>query len=155
MVPGNSEYINIYIHWFKKWLFLFMIAACMYIFRRLFSKTLGGGPIVRFYNKNPSAWFFHTALLEVSWHFATHEAVQLTEWRSVSKKPFKMFFFFFWIPHLKSKYSQLIVSKLSLKSAICPRRSPWRLIVLLRSLWSARLDTAWLVKSVTYFNLIG
>ena len=57
--------------------------------------------------------------------------------------------------NLKSKYNQLIVSKLSRKSAICPRRSPWRLIVLVRSLRSARLDNAWLVKSVTYFNLIG
>ena len=62
---------------------------------------------------------------------------------------------FVFIPHLKSKYNQLIISKLSRKSAICPRRSPWRLIVLVRSLRSARLDTAWLVKSVTYFNLIG
>ena len=77
--------------------------------------------------------FFEYDLHEVSWHFATHEAVrpsgfkvQLTEWRSVSKKPFKMGFW-----------------------------SPWRLIVLVRSLRSARLDAAWLVKSVTYFNLIG
>ena len=60
---------------------------------------------------------------------------------------------FVFIPHLKSKYSQLIVSKLSRKSAICPRRSPWRLIVLVRSLRSARLDTAWLVKSVAYFEI--
>ena len=43
--------------------------------------------------------FFDTDLHEVSWHFATHEAVrpsgfevQLTEWRSMSKKPFKMGF---------------------------------------------------------------
>ena len=36
---------------------------------------------------------------------------------------------FVFIPHFKSKYNQLIVSKLSRKSAICPRRSPWRLIV--------------------------
>ena len=62
---------------------------------------------------------------------------------------------FVFIPHLKSKYSQLIVSKLSRKLAICPPQSPWRLIVLVRSLRSAWLDTAWLVKSVTYFNLIG
>ena len=62
---------------------------------------------------------------------------------------------FVFIPHLKSEYSQLIISKLSRNSAICPRRSPWRLIVLVCSLRSARLDTAWLVKSVTYFNLIG
>ena len=62
---------------------------------------------------------------------------------------------FVFIPHLKSEYSPLIVSKLSRKSAICPRRSPWRLIVLVRSLRSARLDIAWLVKSVTYFILIG
>ena len=50
--------------------------------------------------------FFDTDLHEVSWHFATHEAVrpsgfkvQLTEWRSVSKKPFKMGFCFY--PTLK------------------------------------------------------
>ena len=47
---------------------------------------------------------------------------------------------FVFIPHLKSKYSQLIVSKLSRNSAICPRRSSWRLIVLVRSLRSARND---------------
>ena len=49
----------------------------------------------------------------------------------------------------------MILSKLSRKSATCPRRSPWLHIVLVRSLRSARLDTAWLVKSVTYFDLIG
>ena len=58
------------------------------------------------------------------------------------------------ISHLKSKYCHLILSKLSRKSAICPRRSPW-LLVSVRSLRSARLDIAWLVKSVTYFDLIG
>ena len=31
---------------------------------------------------------------------------------------------FVFVPHLKSKYNQLIVSKLSRKSAICPQRSP-------------------------------
>ena len=66
---------------------------------------------------------------------ATHEAVrpsgfevQLTEW------------------------SQLIISKLSRKSAIWPLRSPTIAIVLVRSLRSARLNTAWLVKSMTYCN---
>ena len=46
--------------------------------------------------------FFDTDLHEVNWHFATHEAVrpsgfedQLTEWRWVSKKPFKMGFCFY------------------------------------------------------------
>ena len=50
--------------------------------------------------------FFDTDLHEVNWHFATHEAVrtsgfevQLTEWRLVSKKPFKMGFCFY--PTLK------------------------------------------------------
>ena len=62
---------------------------------------------------------------------------------------------FVFIPHLECKYSHLILSKLSLKSAICPRRSPWLRIVLVRSLRSARLDTVWLVKSVTYFDLIA
>ena len=96
--------------------------------------------------------FFDTDLHEVSWHFATHEAVRPSEdqcQRSHSK------WVFVFIPHFKSKYRHLIVSKLPWKSAICARRSPWRLIVLVRSLRSARLDTAWLVKSVTYFNLIG
>ena len=32
--------------------------------------------------------FFDTDLHKVSWHFATHEAIRLTEWRSVLKKPF-------------------------------------------------------------------
>ena len=62
---------------------------------------------------------------------------------------------FVFIPHLECKYSHLILSKLSRKSPICPRWSPWLRIVLVRSLRSARLDTAWLVKSVTYFDLIG
>ena len=46
-------------------------------------------------------------------------------------------------------------SKLSQKSATCSRRSPWLRIVLVRSLRSALLATAWLVKSMTYFDLIG
>ena len=66
-----------------------------------------------FYNKKKHVrGFFDTDLHEVSWHFATHEAVrpsrcevQLTEWRSVSKKPFKMGFCFY--PTLK-KYIQPI-----------------------------------------------
>ena len=99
--------------------------------------------------------FFDTDLHEVSWHFATHEAVKFN-WPSedqCQRSHSKWVFVF--IPHLKSKYNQLIVSKLSRKALICPRRSPWRLIVLVRSLRSARLHTAWLVKSMTYFNLIG
>ena len=112
----------------------------------------------RFITKTHVRGFFDTDLHEVSWHFATHEAVRGSKFnwpsedqcqRSHSK------WVFVFIPHLKSKYSQLIVSKLSPKSPICPRRSPWRLIVLVRSLRSARFDAAWLVKSVTFFNLIG
>ena len=56
---------------------------------------------------------------------------------------------FVFIPHLKSKYIQLILSKLSRKSAICPWRKPWLLIVFVGSLRSSRL-----VKSVTYSDLI-
>ena len=41
------------------------------------------------------------------------------------------------------------------KSAICPRRPPCLLIILVHSLGSVRLDTAWLVRSVTNFDLIG
>ena len=59
------------------------------------------------------------------------------------------------VPHLECKYSHLILSKLSWKSAICPRQLPWLRIVLVCSVRSARLATAWLVKSVTYFNRIG
>ena len=62
---------------------------------------------------------------------------------------------FVFIPHLECKYSHLILSKLSRKSTICPRRSPWLRIVLVRSLRSMRLDTAWLVKNMTYFDLIA
>ena len=62
---------------------------------------------------------------------------------------------FVFIPHLKCKYSHLIISKLSQKSAICPRRLSWLRLGLVRSLRSARLDAAWLVKSVTFLNLIG
>ena len=53
--------------------------------------------IVCFIIKTHVPSFFDTDLHEVSWHFATHEAVrpngfevQVTEWRAVSKKPFKM-----------------------------------------------------------------
>ena len=59
------------------------------------------------------------------------------------------------IPHLKSKYSQLFISKPTPKSAICPRRSPWWLIVLVHSLRSARLDAKWFVKSVTFFTSLA
>ena len=104
--------------------------------------------------------FFDTDFHEVSQHFATHEDsrprglfVQLAEWRSGSKNTIKMGFVF--IPLLKSKHSHLNLSKLSRKSAICARRPQWLLIVLVRSLRSARLDIVWLVKSVTYFHLIG
>ena len=127
-------------------------------------------PVIRQTTKENIIWscimkthvrgLFDTDLHEVSWHFATHSANGLVgskfNWPSedqCQRSHSKWVFVF--IPHLKSKYNQLIVSKLSRKSAICPRRSPWRLIVLVRSLRSARLDTAWLVKSVTYFNLIG
>ena len=51
---------------------------------------------------------FDTDLHEVSWHFATHEVVRpsgflvlLTEWRSVSKTPYKMGFCFY--PTLKQQ----------------------------------------------------
>ena len=111
-----------------------------------------------FDNKNLCAWLL--------WHWSSRGTLQPTRplgrvgskfnWPSedqCQRSHSKWVFVF--IPHLKSKYSQLIVSKLPRKSAICPQRSPWRLIVLVRSLRSARLDTAWLAKSVTYFNLIG
>ena len=112
-------------------------------------------PVVYYVMKTHVRGFFDTDLHEVSWHFATRVGSKF-KWPSedqCQRSHSKWVFVF--IPHLKSKYNQLIVSKLSRKSAICPRRSPWRLIVLVRSLRSARLDTAWLVKSVTYFNLIG
>ena len=58
--------------------------------------------MLKFIIKTHVRGFFDTDLHEVSWHFATHEAVrpsgfyvQLTEWRSVSKKPFKMGFCFY------------------------------------------------------------
>ena len=111
-----------------------------------------------FYNKNPCAW--------LPWHWSSRGQLALCNPRGRVGSKFNWpsenqcqrshsKWVFVFIPHLKSKYSQLIVSKLSRKAAICPRRSPWRLIVLVRSLRSARLHTAWLVKSVTYFNLIG
>ena len=49
------------------------------------------------YNNNKKT-FFDTGLHEVSWHFATGLnvfEVQLTEWGSVSQKPFKMGFCFY------------------------------------------------------------
>ena len=47
------------------------------------------------------------------------------------------------------------LNSLKTVSKVCDLSSPWLRIVLVRSLWSARLDTAWLVNSVTYFDLIG
>ena len=76
--------------------------------------------------------------------------VELTEWTSVSKKPFKMGFCF------HPTHRMQIQPFNSLKNvSICPRWSPWLRIVSVRSLRSVRLDTVWLVKSVTYFDLIG
>ena len=114
-----------------------------------------------YYNENPCAWLL--------WHWSSRGQLALCNppgplgrvgskfnWPSedqCQRSHSKWVFVF--IPHLKGKNNQLIVSKLSRKSAIGPRRSPWQLIVLVRSLRSVRLDTAWLVKSVTYFNLIG
>ena len=114
--------------------------------------------ILCIYNKNPCAWLL--------WHWSSRGQLALCNPRGRVGSKFNWpseiqcqrshsKWVFVFIPHLKSNYSQLIVSKLPRKSAICPRRSPWRLIVLVGSLRSARLDTAWLVKSVTYFNLIG
>ena len=97
--------------------------------------------------------FFDTDLHEVSWHGRVGSKFNWPSEDQCQRSHLKWVLVF--IPHLKSKYNQLIVSKLSRKSAMSPRRSTWRLIVLVRSLRSARLDTAWLVKSVTYFNLIG
>ena len=61
--------------------------------------------------------FFDTDLHEVSRHFATHEAVrpcgfyvQLTEWRSDSKKPFKMGVCFY--PTLRMQIQPLISLKI-------------------------------------------
>ena len=62
------------------------------------------------------------------------------DWVKISVKEAIQNVFFY--PTLKNKYSQLILSKLSRKSEICRRRSPWLLIVLVHSLMSARLDTA-------------
>ena len=62
--------------------------------------------------------------------------------------------FFVFIPHLECKYSHLILSKLSRKSAIYRRRSPWLCIVLVCSLRSARFwsrawpTLSWLAKLV-------
>ena len=126
--------------------------------------TLNHYPLrdVAVYNKNPCAWLL--------WHWSsvfTRSVGALQPTRPLGRVGSKFNWpsedqcqrshskwVFVFIPHLKIKYSQLIVSKLSRKSAICLWRSPWRLIVLC-SLRFARLDTAWLVKSVTYFNLIG
>ena len=110
------------------------------------------------YNENPCAWLL--------WHWFSRGQLALCNPRGRVGSKFNWpsedqcqrshsKWVFVFIPHLKSKYNQLIVSKLSGKSAICPRRSPWRLIVLVHSLRSARLDNAWLVKRVTYFSLIG
>ena len=125
---------------------------------REYAKAVCSTKIRWVYNKNLCAWLL--------WHWSSRVQLALCNPRGRVGSKFNWpsedqcqrshsKWVFVFIPHLKSKYSQLIVSKLPRKSAICPRRSPWRLIVLVRFLRSARLDTAWLVKSVTYFNLIG
>ena len=108
----------------------------------------------RINNKNPCVWLL--------WHWSSRGQLALCNFLSSTdrvkisvKEAIQNGFLFLYIPHLKITYSLSIVSKLSRKSAFSPRRSPWRLIVLVRSLRSAWLDTAWLVKSMTYFNLIG
>ena len=104
--------------------------------------------------------FFDTDFYAVSWHFATHEAVrpsgflvQLTEWRLVSKKPFKMFSCCY--PTLKKLIEQ--INRLKTVSKVGDLSSTIAMTAhcLMRSLRSVRLDTAWLVKGVTCFNLIG
>ena len=108
------------------------------------------------YNKNSCAWLL--------WHWSSQGQLALCNPRGRSKfnwtsedrcqRSHSKWVFVF-IPHLQYKYIHLILSKLSRKSPICHRRLPWLRIVLVRSLRSALLDTAWLVKSVTYFDLIG
>ena len=90
-------------------------------------------------------------------HFATHEAVrQLINWYSddqcqrIHSKYFN--------PHLRNKYSHLIFSKRLRKSAICPGRSTWQLIDLvrpgprdwpLRDQLGAWPSSFWLAKSLS------
>ena len=116
-------------------------------------RTRDGGEVG--YNKNPCAWLF--------WHSSSrgnlalcHQRGRLGSWfnclsedqcqRSHSK------WVFVFIPPLKSKYSQIILSKLSkfgdLSSTIA-------MTVYCFGALSVRLGPAWLIKTVTYFDLIG
>ena len=94
------------------------------------------------YNENPCAWLFDTDLHEVSWLFATGRVASKFNWPNedqCQRSPSNWVFVL--IPRLECKYSHLILSKLSWKSTICLRRSPWLRIVLVRSLrsWLAKL----------------
>ena len=114
------------------------------------------------YNENPFAWLLwhwssrgHFGTLQPTRPLGRIWVQSSTDRVNISvKEPIQMGFWFF-IPHLKSRYSHLILSNPSRISSICPTRSPWQLIVLVGSLRSAWLNIAWLVKSVTYFDLIG
>ena len=89
-------------------------------------------PIV--YNENPCA--------SLLWHWSSRGQLALCNGRVGSKfnwpsegqcQRSRSKWVFVFIPHFNSKYNQVIVSKLSRKSAICSWRSPRRLIVLVRS----------------------
>ena len=100
---------------------------------------------VVYYNKNPCAWLL--------WHWFSWGQLARCKGRVGSKFNWQSEdqcqrnhskWVFVFIPYLKSKYSHSILSKLSRKSALCPRRSLCTFLV--RSLRSAQLNTAWLVK---------
>ena len=77
------------------------------------------------------------------------DKLESTECRSVSKYSKWVFVF------NPSLYSDLIHSKRSRKSTIVLDDSHNSLMFLVRSLRYARFDIAWLVKNVTYFDLIA
>ena len=106
---------------------------------------------------------FGTDLHEVSWHFsihfATHEAVrpgwfkvQPAEWRSVSKNPFKMGFCF----HLTLEKQIRPLDPLKSVSKVGDLSSTIAVNAHCFGAFSqVRAIGHWLVKSVTYFDLIA
>ena len=111
--------------------------------------------VLMFIIKTRMHGFFDSQLHQVSWHFATGQVVLSSTDRVKmrvkepiqSKNPFKMYFYCF-IQHFKSQYNRLILSKLSRKTSIYSRWSPWLRNWTLCNWSRARPTLTWLAKLV-------
>ena len=99
--------------------------------------------------------FFDSDLREVNCHFVTQDTinsngfkVQQTHRMKLGVKDSIQNGFLFFNPTFLKRIQRLNLFHTPSKPAIC-RRLPWHVIVLVRSLMSARLNATWLVENVT------